>query len=389
MVIEIGFWALIGFVCYTYAGYPLLISLAGRLRRREAHTQEGKLPAVSLILVVHNEDQTIARRLQELTSRIASAGVDAEVIVVSDGSTDNTPVIARAFVGGSVRLIEMPTNCGKAAALSTGCRAARNEILVFADARQEWAPDAMAQLLRAFADPDVGAVSGDLAIESGPGVMAGVGLYWRYEKWLRRKESHLHSTVGVTGAISAVRRTLFRPIPAGTLLDDVYWPLQVTLQGYRVIHASGARAFDRYPDQVRSEFRRKVRTLTGNFQLLVLLPAVLLPWRNPVWLQFLSHKLFRLLVPWALLAALGLNLVLNGPVYEIALRAQVLFYALAAAGLNRAVARRSRILSAATSFVVLNAAAWVAFWNWIFGRATSSWVKVTYQPHPMSYPTVP
>jgi cellulose synthase/poly-beta-1,6-N-acetylglucosamine synthase-like glycosyltransferase len=273
----------------------------------------------------------------------------------------------------------LPFNSGKAAALSTGCQAARHEILVFADARQVWAADALPQLLRPFSDPRIGAVSGDLAIESSPGVLAGVGLYWRYEKWLRRSESRFHSTVGVTGAICAVRRNLFRTIPVGTLLDDVYWPLQVNLQGFRVVHESRARAFDRFPENVASEFHRKVRTLTGNFQLLTLLPTVLLPWRNPVWLQFLSHKFFRLLVPWALLILVSLNLALTGPLYQATFWLQVLFYTTAVIGLNQAIAKRFRTLSAASSFVVLNAAAWAAFWNWLSGRATRSWSKVTYQ----------
>jgi cellulose synthase/poly-beta-1,6-N-acetylglucosamine synthase-like glycosyltransferase len=385
MILEICFWALVAFVLYTYVGYPVLLAFAGRLRNRPVRTGDDKTLSVSVVLAVYNEEHGLARRLEELTNLLAATGVVGEVIVVSDGSTDGTAAVARSFTRGTVRLIELPTNAGKAAALTAGCRAARNEILVFADARQTWAPDSLGQLLRPFADPTVGAVSGDLTIESAPGALAGVGLYWRYEKWIRRQESRIHSSVGVTGAICAVRRHLFRPIPTGTLLDDVFWPLQVALQSHRVVHESGARAFDRFPTQVRSEFRRKVRTLTGNFQLLVLLPSALLPWRNPVWFQFLSHKVFRLLVPWALLGLLGLSLALTGPVYEIALGTQVLCYTLAAAGLNQAVARRFRLASAAASFLVLNAAAWVAFWNWALGRATRSWVKVTYQPRNPAY----
>jgi len=191
--------------------------------------------------------------------------------VVSDGSTDGTAASARqvaravgvgqtfvsaAFSGrqeclpharANVRVLELPSNVGKAAALSAGCTAAVHDILVFADARQTWAADALPLLLENFADPSVGAVSGDLVVQSAPGVMAGVGLYWQYEKELRKLESQVHSTVGVTGAISAVRRRLFRAIPPGTLLDDVYWPLQVAMQGLRVVHDGRAHAYDRLP----------------------------------------------------------------------------------------------------------------------------------------------
>src|SRR5262249_54665110 len=187
-----------------------------------------------------------------------------------------------------------------------------HDILVFADARQRWDPLALRMLLENFADPEVGAVSGDLVVESAPGVMGGVGLYWRYEKWLRKKESQIHSTTGVTGAICAVRRALFPGGPPGTLLDDVYWPLCVVMGGHRVVHDKRAVAYDRLPERARDEFRRKVRTLTGCFQIVTRLPQTLLPWRNPVWVQFVSHKLLRLAVPWALLAMLLGSAVLPG-----------------------------------------------------------------------------
>jgi cellulose synthase/poly-beta-1,6-N-acetylglucosamine synthase-like glycosyltransferase len=296
---------------------------------------------------------------------------------VSDGSTDRTVEIARGFAEAGVRVVDLPRG-GKSTALNAGAAAASSEILVFADARQRWAPDALARLLENFHSPDVGAVSGDLVIESAPGVLAGVGAYWKYEKLLRRLESRVGSMVGVSGSISAVRRKLFQPIPAGTLLDDVYWPLQVVMQGYRVVHDNRAHAYDRLPDQVRSEFRRKVRTLSGNFQLMARLTGVLVPWRNPVWFQFVSHKVFRLFVPWALLILLAVTVVLPGPVYKAALAAQVVFYGLAAIGLIQAVGGRLRLASAAASFVVLNTAAWLALWTWATGRATQSWTKAIY-----------
>jgi cellulose synthase/poly-beta-1,6-N-acetylglucosamine synthase-like glycosyltransferase len=268
-------------------------------------------------------------------------------------------------------------NSGKAAALSAGCAEARHDILVLADARQEWATDALGCLLENFADPTVGGASGDLVVEAAPGVMGGVGLYWRYEKWLRKTESRLHSTVGVTGAICAVRRELFRPIPAGTILDDVYWPLLVVMQGYRVVHDDRARAYDRLPGRALDEFRRKVRTLSGNFQLAARLPSALLPWTNPVWWQFLSHKLARLVVPWALLGALGAAGALDGPLYRSLFWVQVASYTAGAVG-TLGPGAPTRVSSAAASFLVLNAAAWMAFWVWISGRSARSWGKVVY-----------
>jgi cellulose synthase/poly-beta-1,6-N-acetylglucosamine synthase-like glycosyltransferase len=208
--------------------------------------------------------------------------------------------------------------------------------------------------------------------------MAGVGIYWRFEKWLRRTESCLHSSVGLTGAICSVRRDLFRPIPTGTILDDVYWPLRVVMQGYRVVHDDRAMAYDCLPARTRDEFRRKVRTLSGNFQLVVRLPSLLLPWRDPIWWQFVSHKLARLLVPWALLGALTLAASLGGTLYLSLFFIQVACYLIGLAGVI-GLGKRSRAVSAASSFLVLNAAAWMAFWVWITGRSARSWGKVAYK----------
>ncbi len=174
-----------------------------------------------------------------------------------------------------MRVLELPERVGQGGRPVAGLRRRVHEILVFADVRQTWAADALPRMLANFADPAVGAVSGDLIVRDADGALAGVGLYWRFEKWLRRQESRLWSGVGATGAISAVRRELFRPIPRGTILDDVYWPMRVALQGYRVVHDEQAHAFDRLPDRTGDEFRRKVRTLSGCFQLAARLPAVL------------------------------------------------------------------------------------------------------------------
>jgi cellulose synthase/poly-beta-1,6-N-acetylglucosamine synthase-like glycosyltransferase len=382
-LLEACFWACLALAAYTYLGYPLLLAAVASVRKRSPRRAEGHRPSVSFVLAAHNEEATIGRRLEELTGLLELTGVKGEVIVVSDGSTDGTAVIAREHgKSGMVRVLERAERAGKAAALSEGCAAAANDILVFADARQTWAPTALAMLLENFADPDVGAVSGDLVVQSDPGVMAGVGLYWRYEKWLRKKESQVHSVVGVTGAIAAVRRSLFTPIPSGTLLDDVYWPLCVAMQGSRVVHEKRAVAYDRLPEKARDEFRRKVRTLSGNLQLLGRLPALLLPWRNPLWLQFLSHKLLRLVVPWALLGMLVASALLPGTFYRAALWAQVVGYLVGLAGLWRPVCAHFRPAAAAASLLVLNAAAFLAFWVWVSGRAGRSWAKVSYRPPP-------
>ena len=409
------FWFCCAVVAYTYIFYPILIVLLNTIFRRsstppstsgrwaggEGGTQKevkihphpcpspggiGELNSLqqirdsapksaSILLPVHNEEQNLGRRLEELKRMLEPGG--GEIIVVSDGSTDRSVEIARQH---GVRVIEMPSKQGKAAALNAGAAAAQHEILVFADARQRWADDALARLIENFADPAVGAVSGNLALERTPGVLAGVRRYWRFEKWLRKQESRFDSQVGVTGAISAVRRPLFHPIPPGTLLDDVYWPMHVVLQGYRVVHEERAKAFDQLPEVPRDEFRRKVRTLAGNFQLLTLLPvSALFPWSNRIWWQWISHKLMRLAVPWALLGIFVSSFFLTENIYRFFFLVQLIGYDACLLGLIPPLGRAVKLLGSARRSWSSTPPPGCAFWVWITGQAGKSWQKVQYQ----------
>jgi cellulose synthase/poly-beta-1,6-N-acetylglucosamine synthase-like glycosyltransferase len=375
--VEWCFWVCAAVVGYTYIGYPLVLLCAARMRGRPVR-QSAFTGPVSIVVSACNEEGRIAARRDELVSLLAGSAIRGELLIVSDGSTDGTAQAAREGAGDCVKVIELKQNVGKAAALSRACEAATGDVLVFADARQRWAPDALRRLLVNFGDGEVGGVSGELRLDAPPGTTAGVGLYWRYEKALRALESRVHSTVGVSGSICAVRRNLFRPMPAGTLLDDVYWPMDVVRQGFRVVHDPSACAFDRLPASPRDEFRRKVRTLSGNFQLLARMPLLLSPWHNPIWLQFISHKLLRLAVPWLLISMFVASALKPEPILAVLFVAQAVAYILAICGMSYRLASRSRLLSAAGSFLVLNAAAWMAFWVWASGRAGGSWKKVTY-----------
>jgi poly-beta-1,6-N-acetyl-D-glucosamine synthase len=365
-------------ILYTYAIYPIFIAALATVRPRPIRFALTAKPSISIIISVYNEATNIARRLDELTQILASWKASAEIIVICDGSNDATASITKTFTDRGVRLFEHLTNQGKATALNLASQVSRNEILILADARQTWSDSAIDYLLENFSDPEVGAVGGELVLRSSTNVLAGVGLYWRFEKWLRGCESNVHSTIGVSGAICAVRRSLFVPIPFGTILDDMYWPLAVTLQGYRCVHEPRAQAFDRLPDKPSDEFRRKVRTLSGNFQLLQRLPAALNPWKNPVWLQFISHKVLRLVAPWAMILTFCLSTTLDGHIYRLAFWVQAGFLALALPNLLGVRNSRLKIGAVAASFVLLNAAAWWAFWVWIFGFTARTWHKTQY-----------
>jgi poly-beta-1,6-N-acetyl-D-glucosamine synthase len=338
---ETLFWASVLLVAYVYIGYPLLLAIwaAARTRRvrRRAPDDRRPWPSVSVVIAAHNEGARLGARVRNLLEQ-TYPGV-LEIIVVSDGSTDDTRTAVAAF-GSPVRLIEGPRG-GKPAALNAGVAASSGEILVFADARQRFAADAIVELVSNFDDPAVGGVTGELMLDCEdprePGTTSvgdGVGLYWNYEKWLRRHESCVWSTLGATGAIYALRRSLWRQLPTATLLDDVLAPMRVVLAGRRIVFEERARAYDRVSATGSVESRRKIRTLAGNYQILALEPRLLLPFVNPVWIQYFSHKLGRLMVPWALLATLVASAALAsaGWFYLVALILQLGFYGLAAFG---------------------------------------------------------
>ena len=217
------------------------------------------------------------------------------------------------------------------------------EIVVFTDVRQTLEPGSLRVLVEDFADPQVGCVSGELMLgdpDAGE-KNRGMGLYWRIEKTIRELESASGSVVGATGAFYGVRRALLEPIPPETLLDDVYIPMQVVHAGKRVVFEPKARAWDLADQGTEREFARKVRTLSGNYQLLQLQPW-LLSGENPIRFEFVSHKILRLVVPFALVAALVACAFLPQPVYRAALVLQIAFYALSLAGLAGVEIRTGR-----------------------------------------------
>jgi biofilm PGA synthesis N-glycosyltransferase PgaC len=368
------FWVSVGVVAYAYAGYPLLLYLRSRWLVRPVHAAPGE-PSVSIVVAVRNEAATIAAKLQNL-SQLRYPENRVEMIVVSDGSTDATPSILNSLERNRLQVIVCRENIGKSEALNRAVAEAKGEIVMFTDARQTLEPEALVHLVENFADPTVGCVSGELLLEDAkdPKALRGAGLYWKLEKQIRKWEGDSGSVVGATGAIYAVRRELIRPLPPGTILDDVYIPLVVVRQGFRVVFEPRARAWDRPPANARLEFRRKVRTLTGNYQLLQLAPW-LLTRENPLRFQFLSHKIVRLVVPFALASAFVSSLILAGPVYRLAAGLQVLLYASAVLALIPArLGSVSRVANVALTFVVLNAAAVVALVNFLTGKK-EVWVR--------------
>jgi biofilm PGA synthesis N-glycosyltransferase PgaC len=202
---------------------------------------------------------------------------------------------------------------------------ASGDYIVFADARQDFGPDSVRELLANFNDPAVGSVSGELVFceDSATTIKAEMGIYWNMEKWIRKMEGRIHSVAGATGAIYAIRKELFEEIPEETILDDVFVPMKIVLRGYRNVFEDRAIAYDVFSKDLAGEKRRKVRTLLGNYQLLRLMPELASARRNPIFLQFVSHKIFRLFIPFFLIALLASSFFASGVVYALVFWAMV------------------------------------------------------------------
>lgn len=359
------FWASILIIFYAYAGYALWLRLLASIRNVPVRRAEIE-PFVSVIMAVHNEEANLPAKFENLR-RMEYPQERMEVVVASDGSSDATVDILTRTEG--VIAVVLAQARGKAAALNAAVAKARGEILVFFDARQNVDVQTIKELCSCFADPQVGAVSGELLLVDTEGRPAGdaLGLYWRIEKLIRRLESATGSVVGVTGAIYAIRRELYVNLPEGTILDDVLVPMNVARAGKRVIFQPTAIARDRIFQNPGKEFARKVRTLTGNYQLVQLAPWLLSP-ANPLLFRFLSHKLLRLLVPFLLVTLFVSSLLAGGLLYHAIFASQLVFYGLAGWGMASPSARRLRAVAIAETFTMLNLAAVFAFYNFASGR---------------------
>ena len=327
------FWLSLAFIAYTYLGYPLvLMALSTLAPKRIDKRRLAPDPLVTAVVAARNEEATIEKRIKNLLGQEYPPD-RLEIIIVSDGSTDATNEIVERCVSAEgvriragdetvprLRLVKLDGNRGKAHAINAGVALAHGEFIVFGDARQDFDPDAVRELVANFNDPEVGSVTGELVFyeDSATSIKAEMGLYWTFEKWIRKMEGRVHSVAGATGAIYAVRRALFEEIPEETILDDVLVPMRIVSRGYRNVFEARAIAHDVFTKDLAGEKRRKVRTLYGNYQLLRLMPELVSISGNPIFLQFVSHKIFRLFVPFFFIALFISSIIAEGVIYHVA-----------------------------------------------------------------------
>ncbi len=331
-IVKAIFWSTFACVAYVYVGYPLLLIIWRRLSQRPVRKRYQE-PSVSLVIAMRNERGNVQAKLRNCFE-LDYPPDKLQVIVSLDAPTDGTDALIRDYAGRGVDVIHSDLHIGKAEAVNRGVAIANGEIVLFADARQRFENNAVRELVANFTDNSVGAVSGELVLldEHAREASDSVGAYWRYEKRLRAMESDIHSVPGATGAIYAIRRELFEPLAPETILDDVVTPMRIVLRGKRSIFDPAARAYDDASREAAKEYKRKARTLSGNYQLFARMPSLLAPWRNPIFVQFISHKLGRLLVPYCLAAVFISNLCLPYGLYRVLSVCQILWYGIACAG---------------------------------------------------------
>lgn len=365
------FWTASGLLFLAYPGYPLLLLCIPRIRAEAPAASADMTTSVAVVLVVRNEATRIEARLRNLLDCGAEI---REIIVVCDGCSDPTAAVAKALGHPAIQVIEVLEPRGKPAGISIGVQAATADVIVLCDARQRFEPTTIPRLLRWFADPANGAVSGALEIESSSSSSGrGVDAYWRLEKLIRQLESDLDSSVGCTGAVYALRRSCFQPMPEDTLLDDVVEPMLIAAQGMRVRFDAAALAYDPQTLDGAREERRKVRTLAGNFQMLARYPGWMLPGGHRLWWQLILHKYLRLAGPVLLLLTWAASLALMpGLFFTLVASVHGAFALLAVMGLLLP-RKRTKWLSWPAGFVFLQWCVVKGFAWWSMGTRTRGW----------------
>ncbi len=374
--VEVIFWISAFLLVYPWVIYPLILVLAARLFARPVKRGDcGE--GVSVIIAAHNEAGKIAAKLKSLIASDTRNQV-REIFVGTDGATDGTGDVVRSVGDGRIQLIEFSERRGKPSVLNDLAAKAAQPILLFTDARQELAADALEKILMPFADADVGVVSGELVfrLENQPGAAGrGMDAYWRLEKFIRKAESRIGSVPGATGAFYAMRREFFAPVPPDTLLDDVLIPMCAVQAGKRCLIEEGAIVWDLPSREPKAEYKRKLRTMMGNIQLLRRHPRWWLPGGSRGWFVYFSHKVIRLFMPHLLaLVAVANVLLLNHEVYRWIGVVHALFYALALFGWGASrLGRAWGPAGKAYMFLAMAGVIGVAWFRSAFGRYDARW----------------
>ena len=377
MTANLIFWISVMVAVYAYAGYPLLISLVALFRTVHKSLVDN-MPLVTVIIPAHNEENWIGQKIEN-TLALDYPRELIRIVVASDGSSDRTVAIAREFEMRGVEVAAFAERRGKQDMLNALAPSAWGEIVVMTDTNVLLQADSVRMLVRNFSDPQVGCVTGRRLCIEQRGVPQGAGenLYWRYESWIKTNESRLHSCLGAHGQLFAVRRSAFPRV--AKVGEDFYIPMKLLAStGLRVIYEPEAIAYTPAAANLGVEFERKTRAHVSFLLTLSLLPELLLPLKTPIWWQYISHHVLRMIVPLALIATLGTSawLAASSRFFLAVLFAQVIFYALATIGF--VLARRDvriKLFYFPFYFTFANAALALALLRWPRRKYEYAWKR--------------
>ncbi len=374
------FWAAVALIVYTYVGYSLVILVLSRFVRHPIRRAPIE-PRVTFLITAYNEEKNIRAKLEQTLS-LDYPHEKLEIMVASDGSTDRTDAIVREFSDRGVRLVRVEGRVGKTETQNQAVKQASGEIVIFSDATTRYEHSAIRHLVRNYADPSVGAVSGRYEYFNPTGASIGVGsiLFWKYENLIKRLQTDIKTITGCCGCIYSVRRSAYVPLPAD-IISDLVEPLKVVEQGYRIVFEADAIAFEETTEQTQEEFRMRVRVVTRGMRGLLYMKKLFNPFRYAfVSFQLFSHKVLRWLIPVFLAVALLANLFLAGHghrFYDATLALQLAFYLLALAGF---LAEKRNILAKPLTvplyFMTVNLAAVVAMYRIWKGYKAVTWETV-------------
>ena len=369
--LEIGLFTAVTIILYTFFGYPALICLLARLWPRPVK-KANITPTVTLLIPAYNETSVIAEKLENSLALDYPAN-RLGIVVVADGSTDETTTIVASFADRGIRLLFEPERRGKITAVNRAMPLLASEIVVFTDANAMLDRGTLKALTRNFADTAVAAVAGAKRVLSG-----GEGLYWRYESHIKRCDSQLSSVMGAAGELFAIRRALFASTETDSIIEDFVMSMRLVGNGWRVVYEPEAVAREESAITLRGDWQRRTRIATGGFQAIRRLPQLLHPRQGRIAWQYISHRVLRwAATPFLLPLVYLLNLALwERPFYQLLLLGQTAFYMMGLWGFWRAKRGIRRGLSYAVFFFCFtNLAAIVGFWRYITDQQPVTWAK--------------
>ena len=375
---EVIFWTAVGAILYAYCGYSLVTMLLAAVVRNPVRRAD-ITPSVTLLITAYNEERDIAQKLEGSLALDYPPGL-LQIIVASDGSTDRTDEIVRSFEPRGVKLLRVEGRVGKTGTQNEAVKHASGDIIVFSDATTTYESQALRKLVRNYADPRIGAVSGRYEYRNPSGAPIGLGtvLFWKYENAIKSMQTRIWTITGCCGCIYSVRRSAYVPLPRD-IISDLCQPLKILESGYRIAFEREAVAYEDALEESRGEFSMRVRVITRGMNGLIYMRKLLNPLRTPfVAFQLISHKWLRWLVPVFAVVALIANAALLGrPFYNVTFALQLAFYgfALLAYLLERRV-RFPKLLGVPLYFVTVNLASLTAMRRVSKGIRATTWETV-------------